>query len=319
MKQILTFTFVVLALLSSAAVAEDSNRIILDPDRVTPDYHIQGEYSGELDGVKHGMQVIAQGDNQFKSVLYPGGLPGDGYIGSGRVFAEGAAEGGVTKFSSDAGYVLIHDGAAKIFVNDSPQGELKRVERMSRSLGQQPLEGAIVLFDGSSAGNFVNGTIMLEDLLLAECESKQKFGDHRLHLEFRIPYQPYDRGQSRGNSGVYMQGRYELQVLDSFGLEGENNECGGVYSIAKPKVNACFPPLTWQTYDIDFNAARWDNGVKVENARVTIRHNGILIHDDLELKTGTPGKYPEEEGPGSLYLQGHGNQVMYRNIWVVEK
>ncbi|MCH2203713.1 MAG: DUF1080 domain-containing protein [Fuerstiella sp.] len=319
MKRLIVLFVVLFSPLSAIALAGDNNRVILDPEKVTPDYHIQGEYSGELDGVKHGMQVIAQGDNQFKSVVYPGGLPGDGYIGSGRIFAHGAAENGVTKISSDAGYALISDDVAKIFSDDRPLGELKRVERMGKSLGQEAPQGAIVLFDGSSADNFINGTIRMKDLLLAECESKQKFGDHRLHLEFRIPYQPYDRGQARGNSGVYIQGRYELQVLDSFGLEGENNECGGIYSIAKPKVNACFPPLTWQTYDIDFKSACWKNGEKVKNARVTIRHNGIVIHENLELKTGTPGKYPEEEGPGSLYLQGHGNQVMYRNIWVVEK
>jgi hypothetical protein len=110
-----------------------------------------------------------------------------------------------------------------------------------------------------------------------------------------------------------------VQVLDSFGLSGENNECGGIYQIARPAVNACFPPLTWQTYDIDFTAAKYEAGEKVSNARVTIRHNGIVIHDRLELPHGTPGKYKEQEGPGVLYLQGHGNPVVYRNIWVVEK
>ena len=176
-----------------------------------------------------------------------------------------------------------------------------------------------MLFDGTSADQFERGKLTMKNLLAADCETKEKFGDHLLHIEFRTPFKPTGRGQDRGNSGVYIQGRYECQVLDSFGLEGENNECGGIYSIAKPLVNACFPPLTWQTYDIDFTAARYEEGKKVKNARVTIKHNGILIHDDIELTHGTPGKNPEGPDPDVIYLQGHGNPVVYRNIWVVKK
>ena len=131
---------------------------------------------------------------------------------------------------------------------------------------------------------------------------------------------PFARGQGRGNSGMYIQGRYEVQVLDSFGLDGKNNECGGIYSISEPKVNMCLPPLSWQTYDYDFTAAKYDaDGKKVKNARVTIKHNGVVIHDDLELPNHTPGKHPEADSPGLLYLQGHGNPFVYRNVWVVEK
>ena len=150
--------------------------------------------------------------------------------------------------------------------------------------------------------------------------SKEQFDDHHLHIEFRTPFQPDDSGQKRGNSGVYLQGRYELQVLDSFGLTGENNECGGIYQIAKPSLNMCYPPLSWQTYDVDFNAAKYDaTGQKTSNAKVTIRHNGVVIHDGLDLPKGTPGKDPETNKPGPLFLQDHGNPVVYRNIWVQKK
>lgn len=317
MKQLTMFSLFVLAALP--VLADENKHTILDPRKVTPDYHVQGEYSGELGGEQeYGMQVIAQGADQFKAVVYPGGLPGDGYVGYGRIFAEGATVDGMTRISSDGGYALIKDGMAEVFVDENPVGELKRVERKSESTGKKPPESAVVLFDGSSADGFKDGEMMFENLLLAGCESNEKFGDHSLHIEFRLPYEAYDRGQARGNSGVYIQGRYELQVLDSFGLEGEDNECGGIYSVARPKVNACFPPLTWQTYDIDFKQAKYEDGKKTESARVTIHQNGILIHKDLELK-GTPGRYPEEAGDGPLYLQGHGNQVLYRNIWVVRK
>jgi hypothetical protein len=81
----------------------------------------------------------------------------------------------------------------------------------------------------------------------------------------------------------------------------------------------CYPPLTWQTYDVDFKAAKYDDqGNKTKNARVTIRHNGVVIHNDLELKMGTPGKLPEGPSDEGLYLQGHGNPVVYRNIWVTK-
>jgi hypothetical protein len=161
---------------------------------------------------------------------------------------------------------------------------------------------------------------LTEDKHLAVgCESRATFGDHTLHIEFRTPFMPHARGQGRGNSGVYIHSRYECQVLDSFGLEGKDNECGGIYSISEPDVNMCLPPLAWQTYDIDFTAARYENGKKVKNARVTIKHNGVVIHEDLELSKGTPGKDPEGPEPAGVFLQDHGNPVVFRNVWVVER
>jgi hypothetical protein len=131
---------------------------------------------------------------------------------------------------------------------------------------------------------------------------------------------PKARGQGRANSGVYCQGRYEVQVLDSFGLEGKDNECGGIYTLHAPKVNMCYPPPQWQTYDIDFTAPRFADGKKTENARITVKHNGVLIQDNVDVKHDTAGNVvPEGPGPGPLHLQNHGNPVFYRNIWLVEK
>ena len=167
--------------------------------------------------------------------------------------------------------------------------------------------------------NFEGAVLTPDKWLTHECSSKQAFGDHKLHLEFCPPFKPLARGQARGNSGVYVQSRYEVQVLDSFGLEGENNECGGIYSIAKPIVNMCYPPLTWQTYDIEFTAAHYENDKKVKNARITVIHNGVKVLDDVELPKATPGRIDEGPAPAPLFLQGHGNPVVFRNIWVVEK
>ena len=161
-----------------------------------------------------------------------------------------------------------------------------------------------------------------DGLLMQGCTSKQKFGSCLVHIEFRTPYQPEDRGQGRGNSGIYVGARYECQMLDSFGLEGKDNECGGLYSVKAPDVNMCLPPLTWQTYDIDYTAAKFEGDKLVANPRVTIKHNGVVVHDDVELPgerstTAAPNKPGPEPGP--IYLQDHGNPLRYRNIWVVEK
>jgi hypothetical protein len=158
-------------------------------------------------------------------------------------------------------------------------------------------------------------------LLQAGTTSKKVFTNFTLHIEFLLPFKPLGRGQDRGNSGVYLQDRYECQVLDSFGLKGENNECGGFYQQAAPLVNMCYPPLTWQTYDIDFTSPTWDeSGKKLKNAVTTVKHNGVVIHDHLELKKETPGGGMKEVPKGGgIQLQGHGNPVFYRNIWIVPK
>ncbi len=160
---------------------------------------------------------------------------------------------------------------------------------------------------------------MRGDVLMSGTTSKLRFGDYTAHLEFKLTYKPFARGQGRSNSGVYHHGRYETQVLDSFGLEGKHNECGGIYSTAPPILNMCFPPLTWQTYDVDFTAARFEGGKKAGNARMTVRLNGVIVHQDQECDHRTTAS-PLAEGPdpGPIHLQAHGNQVMYRNIWVVE-
>ena len=314
-----------LTFMSFTVLAQGKKTVVVDPAKTGPDYAVQGEYVGALPGLGNGVlgiQVIALGDGKFRGVATTGGLPGAGWKrGDKTKVSEASREGDVTilKYPKDEVVVTIKDGTASVVVAGKKVGDLKRVVRKSPTLGAKPPTGATVLFDGKSADQFVRGQVVMENLLRHDCESKQKFGDHSLHLEFRTPFLPHDRGQGRGNSGMYIQGRYEVQVLDSFGLEGKNNECGGIYSISEPKVNMCFPPLTWQTYDYDFTAAVYEGGKKTKNARVTIKHNGVVIHDNLELPKGTPGKHPEADTPGLLYLQGHGNPVVYRNIWVVEK
>lgn len=305
-----------------ATVAQE--RATLDPQKADTDYAIQGEYVGEInrDGanVKLGIQLVARGSSRFLGVGYFGGLPGDGWNGLEPVEGEGALKDGKLELTAEAD-VTIKDGV--ITIQDSSGGvigECKKVNRKSPTLGEKPPTGAVVLFDGKSADKFEGGKLD-GDLLIQGVTSKQKFQSYSLHLEFMLSYMPNERGQGRANSGCYSQGRYEVQILDSFGLSGENNECGGLYSIKKPDVNMCFPPLAWQTYDIDFTAAKYDsNSKKTDDARITVKHNGVLIHNNVALpKATTAAPVAEGPEPGPIYLQDHGNPIRFRNIWVVEK
>jgi hypothetical protein len=141
-----------------------------------------------------------------------------------------------------------------------------------------------------------------------------------LHIEFRTPYMPAERGQKRGNSGVYIQGRYEVQILDSFGLDGLFNECGSLYRTQPPLVNMCFPPMSWQTYDIDFTAARFDSaGNKTAPARITVTHNGIVVQKNFEIPNKTGAGAAEGADPRPIKLQNHNDAVQFRNIWIIDR
>ncbi|QDT36569.1 3-keto-disaccharide hydrolase [Stratiformator vulcanicus] len=285
---------------------------------------IQGEYVGTIEyddaPLRLGVQVVALGNQKFKFTVCPGGLPGAGFVGTDKLETEGILEEGKIKFGDDEKSGVWEKGKIACYLGDKSVGTLDRIERESETLGKAPPEGAVVLFDGTSTDAWKNASMTEDGLLNVGTTSKQKFGDHSVHLEFRTPYMPASRGQKRGNSGAYLLGRYEVQVLDSFGLEGKDNECGGIYKVSKPRMSMCFPPLTWQTYDIDFKAPRFDDaGMKTEDARITVRHNGVLIHNDIAVPKITQGGRGSEEVPtGPLYLQNHGNPVHYRNVWVVE-
>ena len=131
---------------------------------------------------------------------------------------------------------------------------------------------------------------------------------------------PHSQGQARGNSGCYLQSRYEVQILDSFALIAQFNDCSSLYRFKAPDVNMCFPPLQWQTYDIVFTAPRWAaDGTKVTNARITVWHNGVKTQDDVELPNKTGAGKPEEPTLLPLRFQDHGDPVVFRNIWVIDR
>ena len=287
---------------------KDAPKAWTDPETAAaedPDFLIQGEYrKGDT-----GIQVAALGDGKFYVTKFAGGLPEDGWDGQ-------KPETAVVERDELDGWI---EGASK-------------VERLSPTLGAEPPAGAVVLFDGEASDRVKGET--REGYLWAGSQTTDEYGDFTLHVEFRLPYKPKAAlsGQDRGNSGLYLQNRYEVQVLDSFGVLYEpewaglslksdvKQLCGSFYKFKTPDVPMARPPLTWQTYDIDFIAPKFENGEKVANARITVKHNGVTIHDDVELPkgTGAGGNRPEvPEGP--IIFQGHGNPVAFRNVWLVER
>lgn len=149
--------------------------------------------------------------------------------------------------------------------------------------------------------------------------STREFGDIKMHVEFMTPLKPEARGQERGNSGVYLQERYEVQVLDSFGLDQQDNDAGGLYKTSKPLVNAGLPPGQWQTYDITFRAPRlYTDGSVQKLGRITVALNGVVIQDNVEVPHQTGGGAEGFAAKAPIKLQDHGNPVRYRNMWVQE-
>ncbi len=318
----------------------------VDAKDLPEDFQYQGEYVGD----ETGCQVIALGKGAFQAVVYPGGLPGAGWDGENKCIMHGELKEGTVTFTPATGprhYLAgpaeqfsasrrfppqghipcrgtLKDGVLALTVDAADTQSLKKTVRKSETLGMAPPEGALVLFDGTGTDAFKGGRLDETTRLLntdgRDITTKQTFRSYRLHIEFMLPYRPEARGQKRGNSGVYHGNLYETQVLDSFGLEGFENECGGIYKTARPIVNMCFPPLTWQTYDAELTSAVVEDGKKSRNARLTLRHNGVLIHDDVELPKPTGGAAKIPEGaPGGIRFQGHGNPLQYRNIWIVER
>jgi len=330
--------------------AEDAKpkEVTTDPaDPTLPiDFQIQGEYAAE--GV--GAQVIALGKGAFQAVVYPGGLPGAGWDGKGKSLLSGVTDGKTATFGPAEGKRKYLAGKADAFsatakfppdghveyvgtweasalnlsTKDGKKTALKKTARQSPTMGAKPPEGAVVLFDGTDAKAWTAGRVDEKTKFLntdgKDLNTKQKFSNYTVHLEFMLPYRPDARGQGRGNSGFYQVLMYEVQVLDSFGLDGKDNECGGVYTKKAPSVNMCLPPLTWQTYDAEFTNAVSEGGKVTQKARLTLKLNGVVVQDNIEINGKTGGARSNPEGtPGPFQLQGHGNPLQYRNIWVVEK
>jgi len=304
--------------------------VVSDPKDLKDDndYAIQGEYEGTISlnsgEKKVGVQVIAKGEGKFAVKMFMGGLPGAGWDGKEGMTAEAKlGDEGMAVITGKALQGTIAKGKLALKDGMKIDTSLTRVDRKSRTMGEKAPEGADILFaKPGDESNWAGGKIVeLSDgqFLNRGIRTKKLYGSFKAHIEFRLPWMPTSSGQGRGNSGFYLQDRYELQILDSFGLKGENNECGGIYTLHKPSVNMCLPPMVWQTYDIDFTAAEFDGDKKTKPARVTVLHNGVKIQDDAELKNSTGGGIPESAKPGAIQLQDHGDPLVFRNAWIMGK
>ena len=302
------------------------------PEPTTPvldeDYAYQGEYVGKtntpgLGCQAAGLQVVARGDGKFQARQFRGGLPGAGFnrrdtfelhgeLGEGRLLLS-AGDPQRYRIEISGGVAELRNSADQLI------GLLTQTRRVSPTLGRRPPANATVLFDGTGLEAFAQARWIDGDLLLPEVMTRAPVKDFILHLEFRTPYLPTKSSQGRGNSGVYIQERYEVQILDSFGLLAGSGDCGAVYRYRAPDVNMAFPPMQWQTYDILFRSPVFDaSGKKVKNARITVKHNGVNVQSWVELTRKTGNGRPEGPDARPLRLQWHGNPVAFRNVWMVE-
>ncbi|MGZ5545709.1 MAG: 3-keto-disaccharide hydrolase, partial [Limisphaerales bacterium] len=193
-----------------------------------------------------------------------------------------------------------------------------------------PPSDAIVLFDGKDLSHWkteggtepkwkVTDGVLEVGKGTGNILSKEEFGDVQLHVEFAEPSPAHGEGQDRGNSGVYLQGRYEVQVLDCYNNKTyPNGQTAAIYGIAAPLVNACRPPGEWQTYEIIFHAPKQTADGKVQSGSFTVLHNGVLVQDHTEIKgeATRAANFTGVAEKGPLILQDHGHAVHYRNIWV---
>ncbi len=308
---------------------------IVDVKDAGADYAVQGEYLGEAKlangaTLKIGAQVAALGAGKFALTLLPGGLPGDGWDNQTKFEAEGQTAGDTTTFAGQGFKGSLTAEKLTLTRDDGQSVTLPKTVRVSPTLGAKAPEGALVLLGADPKPNLdawapaqlhANGWFCTEP---NQPKTKANLGSGKLHIEVMLPFEPENRGQGRSNSGIYLQDRYEVQVVDSFGFKvgpGKPNGdvIGDIYSKAGALTNAALPPLTWQTYDIDFVAARYENGQKTANARATVRINGILVHDNVEISAVTGGQgHQESADPAPLMLQFHHHPIFFRNIWFQE-
>lgn len=297
-----------------------------EPPEGDTDFDLMGEFVGPIkkgEGQYEplGLQIRAVGNNNFEAIQYIGGLPGQDTYANDSVKLIGRRNGDLLVLSGGPWAFFVDKDRCTVIDRDGNRlGQLERIARTSPTMGARAPEGATVLFDGSNIDHFTTASMTLDGLLMEGADIKPMFQDFNLHVEFRLPYMPHSLGQQRANSGCYLQSRYEVQVLDSFAELPTFNGCSSLYRTKAPDLNMCYPPLTWQTYDIMFTAPRWAaDGTKLRNARITVWQNGVKTQDDFELGNKTGAGKPEAPNLLPSKIQDHSDPVRFRNIWIVDR
>lgn len=306
--------------------SKDSDVVYTNPLDADEDFTFVGEYRGFERPTASGrssrtisLQVNAVGGGRFVGTKMFGGTPNELTTRNDPVALEGERLGSRVRLRGPRFDYLL-DGQFAYVVNHERViiGKLTRSDRTSPTIGRPAPSGAVILFDGQGTDNLKAAKVTDDGLLQAGTETIAPWEDFQMHVEFRLPYKPEAAGQHRGNSGVYIQSRYEVQVLDSFGWIPAFNDCSSLYRTKRPDRNATLPPLTWQTYDIDFRAARFDaSGNKVQPAQLTVWLNGVKTHDHVAIPNKTGAGKPEGPEPLPIKFQEHRNPVMFRNMWLL--
>ncbi len=302
-----------------------------DPNAVNlEEFRVQGEYFGPITGGGNlGCWVHALGGDSYLITFLTGGLttiPGEPGGGWDNV-TKFKGQGGAASISAQ-GYTakITGSGFDRTMTGKTPDGKdfvLKRLARKSPLVGLKAPMGAKVLYGDKVIADAVNWTPADRGdptgYLRQGVKSNFQHKDIQLHIELRTPFKPTGRGQERGNSGVYLQDRYEMQVLESFGLDGTRDELGGIYGTLKSITNAALPPLNWQSLDCYFKAPVYDATGKIKNASMTVYLNGVLVQKDTPIDNATTAAgLNEGNSPGPIQLQDHGNPVFFNNIWLME-
>lgn len=331
-----------------AKVKKNANRegVYLSAPADDASYSLMGEFAGDItfagnSAKRMGLQIRPVGGADFDALAYEGGLPGEMRLFNG---SDGVSGGGDAKreikvadaqamhligrrndnmlvlsggpfamFVDPAGCTLINPDGTKL-------GRLDRVVRSSPSLGAVPPEEAIILFDGKDTSNLQGATVTEDGLLAEGFVVKPMIQDFDMHLEFRLPYMPGFDDQKRSNSGIYIQSRYECQVLDSFAQRAKYNGLGSLYRFKAPDLAMGLPPLTWQTYDIRFTSPRYNSdGSKFSDAVVSSWVNGVKVQDQVTLPAPTGAGKDEAPIMLPINVQDHSDPVRYRNMWMIDR
>lgn len=268
------------------------------------------------DAGNHAIRFLRATDTNVYTLAGTGSAGSDGDGGDSRI----------ARFNSPSGIAL--DSRGNLYVSDENNRRIRKIELVSPTVFDRqpraPMQ-SIPLFTNNLTFQFArqsNGASVpwrLADTNVLEVVpgtgsivTTQKFTSFRLHAEFRTP----TNGQN-GNSGIFLQGRYEVQIFNSFGKSVlDANDCGAIWGQTPPPTNACLAPGEWQTYEIEFHAAQWNGTNKVRNARATVALNGVILHRDVEIPGTTQAGNSETNTPGPVLLQDNGSAVQFRNVIV---